>query len=325
MSYARFIKEVGRGTKGARDLTSDEAYELYAAMLDGGVPDLELGAIVLALRLKTEAVSELLGFYQALSERLHRLQPPDGEVRTVLIPSYNGARAQPNLMPLVALLLQRLGIPVLVHGALDGYGRVASAFVFAALGVQPCTTLAQVQTALDEKKLAYVPTAVLAPGLAQLLALRQRLGVRNSAHTLAKLIDPFGGASLRLVCMTHPDYLQKMREFFAATGDTALIMRGTEGEAYANPKKRPRIELYREGGAELLFEQEHIEPLAQGAQDIDAKSTAAYIRAALEGALPLPLPIVNQVACCLYGCGYAGDLNQAKAIAAVELRALNAG
>ena len=44
MSYAQYIREIGRGAEGARDLSSDDARQLYAAMLDGGVPDLELGA-----------------------------------------------------------------------------------------------------------------------------------------------------------------------------------------------------------------------------------------------------------------------------------------
>jgi hypothetical protein len=42
----------------------------------------------------------------------------------------------------------------------------------------------------------------------------------------------------------------------------------------------------------------------------------------LRGEMPLPLPIVNQVACCLYGTGYTVDMNQAKAIAAVETGSL---
>jgi len=320
MIYQQFIKEIGRGANGSRNLSEEDARALYAAMLDGGVPDLELGAIVLALRMKTESLSELLGFYGALNDRLHRLEAPKGAVRPVVIPTYNGARSQPNLMPLVAFLLKRMGITVLVHGTLEGHGRVASASVFSALGVQPCATLSQAQDQLDREDLAFVPTAVLSPGLADLLALRQRLGVRNAAHTLAKLIDPFGGVGLRLVCMTHPDYLEKTRQFFLATGELGLVMRGTEGEAYANPKKRPRIELYRDGAAQVLFEQEHMTPLAHAPQDLNAEGTAAYIRKALDGNAGLPLPIVNQLACCLYACGYARDLNQAKAVVALELR-----
>ena len=50
MNYAHIIRELGRGAEGARDLPQGEAQQLYGAMLDGGVPDLELGAIAIALR-----------------------------------------------------------------------------------------------------------------------------------------------------------------------------------------------------------------------------------------------------------------------------------
>ena len=45
---------------------------------------------------------------------------------------------------------------------------------------------------------------------------------------------------------------------------------------------------------------------------------SAWIRRALAGDTPVPLPIVNQLATCLFAAGYTGDMNQAKAIVAVE-------
>ena len=317
MNFANYIKEIGRGMHGARDLSIADAEQLYAAMLDGGVPELELGAIAIALRMKTESVPELIGFYSAVNARLHRLEAPPGKPQPVVIPSYNGTRKQPNLMPLIAFLLERFGVPVLMHGTLDGGGRSTSAYVLRELGVLPCATLGQAQQALDAGHIAFVPTAVLSPGLAGLLALRSRLGVRNSAHTLAKLVNPFGGEGVRLVGVTHPDYLQKLREFFLATGESALLMRGTEGEAFANPRKRPRIEFHEAGMCTVLFEEERM-ATAIDTCDIDVKATAAWIRKALKGAVPLPLPIVNQLACCLYASHYTADFNQAKAIVALE-------
>ena len=62
---ARFIKEIGRGKKGARSLSRDDAFALYAAMLDGRVADLELGGIMLAMRIKGESVDEIAGFLEA--------------------------------------------------------------------------------------------------------------------------------------------------------------------------------------------------------------------------------------------------------------------
>jgi len=319
MNLSQIIKEIGRGQNGSRDLDAEAARQLFGAMLDGGVPELELGAILIAFRMKAESLPELLGFYRALEERLHRLAAPAGEVKTIVIPSYNGARRQPNLMPLLALMLRRARVPVLVHGTLEGHGRVASALVFRELGVIPAGSLAQAQGALERDGLAYVPLAALAPGLAQLLSLRARLGVRNSAHTLAKLIDPFSGAGLRMIPVTHPYYLGKLREFLLATGETALLMRGTEGEAYANPRKRPRIELLHGGERQILFEEEHVEEADRAAAPatVEAKATAEYIRRILEGAEPAPHPIANQLACCFLASGYASDFNQAKAMAAV--------
>jgi anthranilate phosphoribosyltransferase len=326
MSWGHLIREIGRGAHGSRDLGVDQAELLFGAMLDGGVPEMEMGAIMLALRMKTESASELSGFYSALSHRLHRLVAPDRGVKPVVLPSYNGARKQPNLVPLIAFALQRLGIPVLVHGPLEGNGRVASVYIFRELGVLPSATLAQAQRSINANKLVFVPTAVLSPGLAHLLALRARLGVRNSAHTVAKMMDPFDNGGMRVVAVTHPDYLDKQREVLLEVGGTSLLMRGTEGEPYAAPRRRPRIELIREGTSGILFEQEHM--AAPGEEfvqhDIEAKATAAYIRAMLDGDAPMPLPIVNQIACCLYACGYAEDLNQAKAIAAVETRSFAA-
>ena len=40
MNYAQIIRELGRGSEGARDMPLGEAQQLYAAMLDGGVPEL---------------------------------------------------------------------------------------------------------------------------------------------------------------------------------------------------------------------------------------------------------------------------------------------
>ncbi len=119
MSYAAYIKEIGRGEQASRDLPYDEAKKLFGAMLDGGVPDLELGAILLSLRYKTESLSEVLGFCAALDERIEQLRPPRAGLKPIIIPSYNGARRQANLMPLLVMLLKRIGIPVLIHGVLE--------------------------------------------------------------------------------------------------------------------------------------------------------------------------------------------------------------
>ena len=47
MQFPALIKEVGRGARGARDLDPERAQALFGAMLDGTVPEMELGALLL--------------------------------------------------------------------------------------------------------------------------------------------------------------------------------------------------------------------------------------------------------------------------------------
>lgn len=326
MNVVRYIKEIAHGFDSAGDLGEEDARALFAAMLDGGIPDLELGACLVALRMKTESLSELLGFHAAIAERLYALQSPVSGLRPLVFPTYNGARCEPNLLPLLALLLKRIGIPVLLHGTLEGSGRVASAYILRELGVLPSISLAQAQRSLDEAFLAFVPTAVLCSGLASLLSMRSRLGVRNPAHTMVKLIDPFEGSGLRVISASDPLRLSSIESFLLATGSDALLLRSTDGEPFANPRQRPKIQGFRQGESATLFEEE-LAParvLPGLPASIDAAATADWIRQALDGRIPVPHPLVNQLACCLFACGYTEDMNQAKAIAAVEAGGLMA-
>ncbi|MCB1933864.1 MAG: DNA-binding protein YbiB [Candidatus Accumulibacter sp.] len=324
MDLAAVIREIGRGATGARDMSCAEAQALYGAILDGEVPDLEQGAIAIALRMKTETVDEMVGFLAAANERLPGLARPPGALRPVLIPTYNGARRSANLTPLLALRLQRFGVPVLVHGVSDDYGRVTSQQIFAEFGVQACASLAQAQLAIDEYGLAYLPLPLMAPGLDRQLALRGRLGLRNSAHSLVKMLDPFRGEALLLAAATHPDYITSMRAVLTTVGAHALLLRGSEGEPFANPRRRPQIEHVHDGVSEILFEAERdsLRVLPQLPDNCDAGSTVAWMQRVLAGEASLPAPIANQLACCLYACGRTNTLNQAKALVAVECAGL---
>ncbi|WP_312121702.1 DNA-binding protein YbiB, partial [Pantoea vagans] len=137
MELNKIIKEVGRGKNHARDIDFNTAVALYGAMLAGEVPDLELGAILIALRIKGEGEAEMRGFYQAMQAQMMQLRAPENRLMPVVIPSYTGARRQGNLTPLLALLLVKLGFPVLVHGVSDDATRITSEAVVPALGIAP--------------------------------------------------------------------------------------------------------------------------------------------------------------------------------------------
>jgi anthranilate phosphoribosyltransferase len=301
---ARFIKEIGRGKKGSRSLAREDARALFGAMLDGRVSDLEMGAIVLAMRIKGESVDEIAGFLDASEQSFELLPAPAGDYAPVLIPSYNGARKLANLTPLLAMLLAREGVPVLVHGVTRDPGRVTTAEIFEAMGLHAAAGAADVAAAQAQGRPSFIPIERLAPRMAHLLSLRRILGVRNSTHTLVKILQPYEGPALRLVSYTHPEYLEMLSEYFstaapAARGD-AFLMRGTEGETVANPNRAQQIDWFHGGKRTILVQRDApTDELAQVPTGRDAATTAEWIARALRGEEPVPPSISTQVAQCL--------------------------
>ena len=318
MDYTAIIKEIGRGIKGATDLDEATAYQLYANILDQTVPELELGAMLLAFRIKGESEQEMLGFYRALQERINPIVQPQGKPLPVILPAYNGARKQANLLPLLAFLLQRHGVPVLIHGVTHDPKRVTAAETLLSMGMPICESAAQASEQLADNGIAFITAKGLSQPMYDQLELRWRLGVRGSTHTLAKLADPFGGASVRMVSVTHPPYMLKMASFMRATGTRGLLMRGAEGEPYANPKRCPRIEYYFEGQSEVLMEQDvgDVE-IPQLAEDFDAETTVRWTQQVLSGEIAVPGSLLKQLACCLVASGAVPTLAQAFAKAGI--------
>ena len=292
----RIIKEIGRGKNAARDLNRDDAHALFAAMLAGDVPDLQLGAVLMALRIKGESLDELAGFLQACEASYVHLGAPVGTVPLV-IPAYNGARQLPNLTPLLALLVARAGVPVLVQGVNADAGRVTTHEVLAALGISAAASIAQAQAQLGERGLAFISIDTLAPPLARLLALRRKMGVRSSGHTLAKMLQPFSAPAVQLVSVTHPEYVVRMREFFTTHAANALLLRGAEGEAVAHPRREPVIDWLNGASVETWRAEGADNPPLP--ENRDAAVTAAWIQGALAGRHPIPAAITHQVACCV--------------------------
>lgn len=293
---ARIIREIGRGKNSARDLGRDDARALFSALLAGEIPDLQLGAVLMALRIKGESPEELAGFLEACEASYAHLAAPSGPVPLV-IPAYNGARQLPNLTPLLAHLVARAGVPVLVHGVATDAGRVTTCEVLAAMHIAPARTLDEAQAQLRERKLSFIAIDTLAPALARVLAIRQKMGVRSSGHTLVKMLQPFTTPAVRLTSVTHPEYVIRMREFFTRHAANALLLRGAEGEAVAHPRREPVIDWLNGVNVDTWHSAAEENPPLPASRD--ASVTARWIEQALAGGQPIPAAIAHQVACCV--------------------------
>lgn len=297
MGIAKYIKEIGRGQAGARSLDIPQAADLMGQVLDGQVTDLEIGAFALAMRIKGETVDELLGFAEAAQARCLRLH---SDRPVVVIPSYNGARRLPNLTPLLAMRLSQEGAQVLVHGQAQDPARVTSAEIFQALGLPPVDDEAGVRERWQRREPAFVTTEVLSPSLQRLLDVRRVVGLRNSGHTIAKLLQPVQGAPvLRLASHTHPEFGKLMAQFAERSAADLMLLRGTEGEAVADPRRCPKMDVWLGGHWQVDLscqaQEGVLAELPLLPRQIDAATVAVYIQGVLAGEKPGPTPLDRQV------------------------------
>lgn len=305
MTIASYIKEIGRGKEGARSLTEAQAHDLMSQVLDRSVTDLEVGAFALAMRIKGESIAELAGFLRATHERCISITPTRP---TIVLPSYNGARKLPNLTPLLALLLAQEGAQVLVHGPMLDAGRVCTAEIFRDLGLPFARNAEEIENGWLRREPVFIATGDLCPPLASLLDVRRIVGLRNSGHTIAKLLSPFTlGACLRVVNYTHPEYAAMLGEFLAHTHGDAVLLRGTEGEPVADPRRAPRLEVFINGKPRAdLSRAAHegvLTELPVLPRGFDAATTAVYIQSVVSGEKPAPGPLTQQVECLMGALG----------------------
>lgn len=291
MGISQYLKEIGRGRQGARSLSREQAADLFGQVLDGAVTDLEIGAFCLAMRIKGETAQEMCGFLDATAARTKAV--PGGEHPVVVLPSYNGARKLPVLTPLLALLLARRGLPVLIHGTATESARVPVEPVLKAMGIEPLAAI----RAIKPGEAVFVATELLCPGLKRLLDARRVIGLRNSGHSLVKLMNPCAGPAVIVGSYTHPEYGESMAAVFEAMGATALLLRGTEGEVVADARRLPQMDGFVRGQRMTLQQGQKgtLTSLPDLPREIDAQTTAVYIQDVLEGGKPVPDSLALQV------------------------------
>lgn len=229
--FAEFVRILGKGKRGARGLTREEARNAMGMLLDGKVEDTQLGAFLMLLRHKEESPDELAGFTEALRARL------DAPAIAVDIdwPSYAGKKRHLPWYLLAARCLAKNGVRILMHGGgAHTAGRLYTEQVLELVGIPLCRDWTQVEQALNNGNIAFIPLMDWAPRLQRMIDLRNTLGLRSPIHSLARVLNPLG-AHCGLQSIFHPGYQAVHREASRLLGDRAIVVKGDGGEIEINP------------------------------------------------------------------------------------------
>lgn len=233
--FQSFIKAVGTGPKGNRDLSFEESKKAMGLMLSGAVSEAQMAAFLIGWRLKPETIEEYQGALEAMNE-LTALENVEGETFELGFP-YDGKNDAPYLFTLTSQLLRPFSL-TLVSG---GDEKVPSK--------DGVTVKNLMQRLGPVDNFLYQDRKEFLPQLSSLTALRNEIGLRTAFNTLEK----FSGrarSSFGATGVFHKPYVQKYNGIFDKKMKGLALFSGNEGapELY----KKGRVYIKRQGELEEL-------------------------------------------------------------------------
>lgn len=238
--FAPYIRALGKGPQGRRELSLDEACDAMRMILAGEVEPIQLGAFLTLMRVKIETAAEIAGLAKGARESIQR--PATLPAVQLDWSAYAGKRRQLPWFVLSALLLASHGTRVLMHGT-EGY-QPDRAFVpaaLAALGLRPARSLAHAADQVGSHSFGFVALQHLQPMLHDLLGLKPILGLRSPIHTVVRLLNPLDAPTM-LQGVFHPGYHDVHQDAAVLLDQPcACVIKGDGGEAERNPDNPCRV------------------------------------------------------------------------------------
>ncbi len=248
--FSEYIKIIGKGKKGSRSLTREEAFDAMRQLLAGEVTGDQRGAFLMLLRTREETPDEIIGFIDAcrllIEPELKSLAP------RLDIGCYAGKRRQLPWYLLSVAVLAANGYKTLLHGAHEpGSGRLYASKALPTLGLDEVTSIQTAKQQLETYNVTYLDLGYVLPSLNTLIKLRVEFGLRSCANTLARLLNPSAAPyCVQGVYHMHLDHKHRhVNEAFP--NFDALCFRGDGGDPEVNSERPTELFVTRNGKTEV--------------------------------------------------------------------------
>jgi anthranilate phosphoribosyltransferase len=211
-----------------RDLDAVHVCKLMQEVLAGNCQDVELAALLVALRMKGETSVELAAAAAVLREHMVPFCTGRNDLLDTCGTGGDGLGTF-NISTATALVVAGAGVGVVKHGNRAMSSQSGSADVLSALGVNLTLDLATTRLCLQKANMAFCLAPNYHPAMKHVAEVRRRLGVRTLFNGLGPLANP-AGASYQLIGVGWRDWLDPLADALVRL-DTqhALLVHGRDG------------------------------------------------------------------------------------------------
>lgn len=232
--FRTLLKKVGSGSHTSEPLTREEAATAGRLMLTQAATPAQIGAFLIAHRIKRPVPAELAGLLDAYKS-LGPVVPPIAHEQPVVVLGcpYDGRSRTAPITPITAMLLATAGIPTLLHGG----DRMPTKYGLPLIRIWQhwglpldCLSLKQVHTLLQQHHFGFVYLPHHFPEAQSLVPYRDEIGKRPPLATIELFWCPYGGTAHIVSGFVHPPTEALAQGTFALQGHLHYTtVKGLEG------------------------------------------------------------------------------------------------
>ena len=211
-----------------KDLTANEMEEMLDQLVAGIVTPAQAGALLAALRMKGEAVSEVVGGARMMRHHAEFIDCGGMPVVDIVGTGGDGGVSF-NISTTSAFVAAGAGVAIAKHGNRAVSGKSGAADVLAALGFNLLCDASAMENSIRENGIGFLFAQKLHPVMGKIAPIRRDLGVRTIFNMLGPLTNPAGARDMVIGV-----YDAKLTELFAEAlrdlgANHALVVHGQDG------------------------------------------------------------------------------------------------
>lgn len=242
-------------------LQADEAEAVMEQIMSGDATEAQIGAYLMALRMKGETPEEITGSARAMRGKAAKVPVTvEGDLLDTCGTGGDGSGTF-NISTTTAFVCAGVGMPVAKHGNRAATSKSGSADVLGALGVNLDLTPEQVGQCVDEVGIGFLFAVKLHPAMKYAIGPRRQMKIRTIFNILGPLTNP-AGANRQLMGVFAADLTDLLANVLKNLGSTsAMVVNGYGGMDELTVTGPNRISHLKEDGTIETYE---LDPMKLG-------------------------------------------------------------
>ena len=210
-----------------RDLSIEESFDVMNDLMSGNLDDVQISALLTALRCKGESVSEILGFAKAMRQRM--LKMPLQKDALDICGTGGDSSGTFNISTATCFVISGAGISVAKHGNRSMTSKSGSADVLQSLGININKTMEESRNDIDEFGLGFMFAPQYHPAMKYAVNARSSLGIRTIFNLLGPLCNP-AEVKYQAMGLFSSNFLEKQIKVLFELGlQSAMVFHGEDG------------------------------------------------------------------------------------------------